>query len=95
MRIHVTDEIENAVAVFAHTFLGQIPLVKRRLARLYGLSAEVLPYLKPGSWVGGDRDGNPFVSADTLEYAVRRQAEVVLDHYLREVHALGTELTAN
>jgi phosphoenolpyruvate carboxylase len=93
VRIHVTDEIENAVAVFAHTFLGQIPLVKRRLARLYGLNGEVLPYLKPGSWVGGDRDGNPFVSASTLEYAVRRQAEVVLDHYLREVHALGTELS--
>jgi len=93
VRIHVTDEIENAVAVFARTFLTQVPLVKRRVARLYGLNGEVLPYLKPGSWVGGDRDGNPFVTADTLEYAVRRQAEIVLDHYLREVNTLGTELS--
>jgi phosphoenolpyruvate carboxylase len=93
VRIHVTDEIENAVAVFAHTFLTQLPLVKRRVARLYGMDGEVLPYLKPGSWVGGDRDGNPFVTAGTLEYALRRQGEVLLDHYLREVHTLGTELS--
>jgi len=33
-----------------------------------------------GSWVGGDRDGNPFVNADTLTYAVTRQGEAVLDH---------------
>ena len=93
VRIHVTDEIENAVAVFARTFLTQLPLVKRRIARLYGMNAEVMPYLKPGSWVGGDRDGNPFVTAATLEYAVRRQAEVVLDHYLFEINTLGTELS--
>ena len=52
-----------------------------------------MPYLRPGSWVGGDRDGNPNVSPDTLDYAVRRQAEVILDHYLREIHALGAELS--
>ncbi len=93
IRIHVTDEIENALAVFSRTFLTEIPAVKRRLAYLFGLNGTVLPYLKPGSWVGGDRDGNPFVSAQTLEYAVRRQAEVVLDHYLEQVNMLGTELT--
>jgi phosphoenolpyruvate carboxylase len=93
MRIHVSDEIENAIAVFARTFLTQLPLVKRRLAKFYGLNGQVIPYLKPGSWVGGDRDGNPFVTAETLEYAVRRQAEVVLDHYLEQVNILGTELS--
>jgi len=93
VRIHVTDEIENAIAVFARTFLTQLPLVKRRIARLYGLNGEVTAYLKPGSWVGGDRDGNPFVTAATLEYALRRQAEVLLDHYLREINVLGSELS--
>ncbi|HUO97342.1 MAG TPA: phosphoenolpyruvate carboxylase [Rhizomicrobium sp.] len=93
VRIHVTDEIENAVAVFARTFLTQLPLVKRRIARLYGLNGAVVSYLKPGSWVGGDRDGNSFVTAETLEYALRRQAEIVLDHYLREVNTLGSELS--
>ena len=43
--------------------------------------------------MGGDRDGNPNVSPETLDYAVRRQAEMVLDHYLREIHALGAELS--
>jgi phosphoenolpyruvate carboxylase len=93
VRIHVTDEIENAIAVFARTFLTQLPLVKRRLVQFYGLNGAVLPYLKPGSWVGGDRDGNPFVTAATLEYAIHRQAEIVLDHYLAQVNTLGTELS--
>jgi phosphoenolpyruvate carboxylase len=93
VRIHVTDEIENAIAVFARTFVTQLPLVKRRIAKLYGLSGPVVPYMRPGSWVGGDRDGNPYVTAQTLDYAVRRQAEVMLDHYLSEVNTLGSELS--
>jgi phosphoenolpyruvate carboxylase len=46
-----------------------------------------------GQWIGGDRDGNPNVSADTLYYALSRQAEVALRHYLTEVHLLGGELS--
>jgi phosphoenolpyruvate carboxylase len=92
-RIEVTDEIENNIAVFARTFLPHLAIVKRRFARLFGLGGEIVDYLKPGSWVGGDRDGNPNVSARTLDYAVRRQSETVLDHYLAEVHALGAELS--
>jgi phosphoenolpyruvate carboxylase len=92
-RIAVTDEIENNLAIFARTFLPGLPRVKRSLARLFKLDGEMLPYLRPGSWVGGDRDGNPNVSPETLEYAVRRQAEIVLDHYLEEIHALGAELS--
>jgi phosphoenolpyruvate carboxylase len=92
-RIGVQDEIENNLAVFARSFLPGFPQVKRRLARLFRLDGEIMAYLKPGSWVGGDRDGNPNVSPETLDYAVRRQAEVVLDHYLGEIHALGAELS--
>ncbi|HZQ39668.1 MAG TPA: phosphoenolpyruvate carboxylase [Rhizomicrobium sp.] len=92
-RITVQDEIENNLAIFARTFLPGLPVVKRRVARFFKLDGEILPYLRLGSWVGGDRDGNPNVSAETLDYAVRRQAEMVLDHYLREIHALGAELS--
>ncbi|HVW74121.1 MAG TPA: phosphoenolpyruvate carboxylase [Rhizomicrobium sp.] len=92
-RITVQDEIENNLAVFAHTFLPGLPQVKRRIARLFKLDGEILTYLRPGSWVGGDRDGNPNVSPETLNYAVRRQAEIALDHYLGEIHALGAELS--
>jgi len=92
-RIAVQDEIENNLSIFARSFLSGLPQVKRRLGRLFRLDGEVVPYLKPGSWVGGDRDGNPNVSPETLDYAVRRQAEVVLDYYLDEIHALGAELS--
>ncbi len=92
-RITVQDEIENNIAIFARSFLPGLPLVKRRLARLFKLDGEIMPYLRPGSWVGGDRDGNPNVSPETLDYAVRRQAEIVLDYYLGEIHALGAELS--
>jgi len=92
-RITVQDEIENNLAIFARTFLPGLPAVKRRLARFFKLDGDVFPYLHLGSWVGGDRDGNPNVSAETLDYAVRRQAEMVLDYYLREIHALGAELS--
>ena len=46
-----------------------------------------------GNWIGGDRDGNPFVTAETLQLALARQSETVLRFYLTEVHALGAELS--
>ena len=93
IRLHVSDEIDNAAAIFSRTFISQLPVVKRRLANLFGLEAPLAPGLVAGSWVGGDRDGNPFVTAATLDYAGHRLSEIVLDHYLEEVHALGGELS--
>ena len=54
--------------------------------------ARLPPFLTIGSWIGGDRDGNPFVNAETLHYAVTTQSRLVLEHYLDEVHQLGSEL---
>jgi phosphoenolpyruvate carboxylase len=93
IRLHVSDEIDNAAAIFSRTFISQLPVVKRRLANLFGLEAPLPRCLVAGSWVGGDRDGNPFVTAATLDYAGHRLSEIVLDHYLEEVHALGGELS--
>lgn len=92
-RIRVTDEIENAVQIFARTFLREAPGVVCQAGRLFGLSDKSPAFLKPGTWVGSDRDGNPFVSADTLEYAMRRQAETVIDYYLEELNDLRHELS--
>jgi phosphoenolpyruvate carboxylase len=94
IRIHVTDEIKNALSVFRSTFIGQVPIVQRKVAKLFGLQTPAA-FLRPGSWVGGDRDGNPFVSPETLEYAVRNQSEAVLTHYLTEIHGLGVELSVS
>ncbi len=91
-RLTVADEIENALSYYTSTFLQEIP-------RLYGELERALPghevasFLRMGHWIGGDRDGNPNVTAATLSHALSRQAEVALRHYLTEVHALGAELS--
>lgn len=92
-RLQVTDEVDNAVAVFARIFATELPVVRRRVAELYGVREPLPAFLQVGSWVGGDRDGNPFVTADTLDYAVRRQAAAALDHHLGQLHALAAELS--
>jgi phosphoenolpyruvate carboxylase len=91
-RLRVIDEIENALSYYRLTFLAEVP-------RLYGemeaaLGRRALPaVLAMGSWIGGDRDGNPFVTAEVLREAVARQARTAFAHYLGEVHALGAELS--
>lgn len=90
-RLQVSDEVDNALSYLRDTFLPVLP-------RLYGdwqaLAGRRLPaFLQAGSWIGGDRDGNPFVTADTLEYAGTRHAAALLAHYLEAVNALGSELS--
>jgi phosphoenolpyruvate carboxylase len=92
-RLLVTDEIDNAHSVFVRTFLTQVPALKRRIAEVCGLKPPLPPVVLLGSWVGGDRDGNPFVTAEALDYAVTRQAAAAIDHYLDELNALAGELS--
>ena len=91
-RLTVADEIENALSYYETTFLREIPKLYADLERELG-QQPVASFLRMGQWIGGDRDGNPNVSAETLEYALRRQSEVALRHYLTEVHYLGSELS--
>lgn len=93
-KLTVADEIENALTYYETTFLREIPKIYAQLEdSLTGNS--VASFLKMGQWIGGDRDGNPNVTAKTLEYAISRQAEMVLRHYLTEVHHLGRELSVS
>lgn len=93
-KLTVVDEIENALAYYETTFLREIPKIYAQLED--ALSGNpVASFLKMGQWIGGDRDGNPNVNAKTLEYAVSRQSEMVLRHYLTEVHYLGRELSVS
>lgn len=91
-KLTVADEIENALSYYESTFLREIPKLYADLEDMLG-TQPVHSFLRMGQWIGGDRDGNPNVSAQTLEYALRRQAEVALRHYLTEVHYLGGELS--
>jgi phosphoenolpyruvate carboxylase len=88
----VADEVENALSYYPTTFLREIPRLYRELERALPGQA-VAPFLRMGHWIGGDRDGNPNVTAATLRDAMARQAEVALRFYLTEVHALGAELS--
>ena len=91
-KLTVADEIENALSYYETTFLREIPKLYANLEHELG-DLPVHSFLRMGHWIGGDRDGNPNVSADTLNYALSRQAEVALRHYLTEIHLLGGELS--
>ena len=91
-KLTVADEIENSLSYYEATFLREIPRLYASLERELG-QHPVPSFLRMGQWIGGDRDGNPNVGAATLEYALQRQCEVALRHYLTEVHYLGGELS--
>jgi phosphoenolpyruvate carboxylase len=91
-KLTVADEIENALSYYESTFLREIPKLYAELEHELA-GHRVASFLRMGQWIGGDRDGNPNVTADTLAYALRRQADVALRHYLTEVHYLGGELS--
>ena len=93
-KLTVADEVENALSYYDATFLREIPKLYANLERELG-GQHIHSFLRMGHWIGGDRDGNPNVSAATLSYALQRQAEVALRHYLTEVHYLGGELSVS
>lgn len=90
-RIRVADEIDTALAWLRDDFLPVMPRLSEAWAQALG--APVPPFLTIGSWIGGDRDGNPNVTAEALELAMRQGAGVLFHWYLAEVHALGAELS--
>jgi phosphoenolpyruvate carboxylase len=95
-KLRVQDEIDNALRYFRVAFLREVPRLIRSTEQaldLHDPHGSVLPaFFKVGMWIGGDRDGNPFVTADTLSYVIDAQAELALSYYLHELHALGAEL---
>ncbi|MEX8520694.1 MAG: phosphoenolpyruvate carboxylase [Leptothrix sp. (in: b-proteobacteria)] len=91
-KLTVADEIENALSYYHSTFLRQIPRLYREVERALP-GHEVANFFRMGNWIGGDRDGNPFVTAATLKQALARQSETALRYYLTEAHELGAELS--
>jgi phosphoenolpyruvate carboxylase len=91
-KLTVADEIETALSYYEATFLREIPKLYAQLEQELG-QHPVASFLRMGQWIGGDRDGNPNVTAQTLDYALRRQCEVALRYYLTELFWLGSELS--
>ncbi len=101
-KLTVTDEINNALSYYRITFLHELPAlydaIEHEVMACFppGGQNSSFPsstYLQMGSWIGGDRDGNPNVNGDTMREALVMQSTVILDYYLEEVHALGAELS--
>ena len=101
-KLTVADEIENALSYYRMTFLEALPqLYQETIANLTAqfpshiIATTDLPnsFVQMGSWIGGDRDGNPNVNAATMQHALARQATTIFDHYLEQIHALGGELS--
>ena len=97
-RLQITDEIEVGLRYYPAAFFKVIPQVNaevRDALRARWPDADLLsgPILQPGSWIGGDRDGNPNVTADVVRMATGSAAFTALSHYLAELTALEQELS--
>src|ERR1700723_3398859 len=97
-KLTVLDEVANGLSFYDYTFLHEVPRLHCVLEdRLNegddGARAELASFLRMGSWIGGDRDGNPFVTAGGMGGTLRLQSSRVLRFYLEELHLLGAELS--
>src|ERR1700682_5562123 len=97
-KLTVLDEVANGLSFYGYTFLHEVPRLHCALEDQLnkddsGDPGELASFLKMGSWIGGDRDGNPFVTADVMRGTLRLQSSRVMNFYLEELHALGAELS--
>jgi phosphoenolpyruvate carboxylase len=98
-KLTVLDEVTNGLSYYDYTFLREVPhlhlSLEDELATIDPLSieTEVGTFLRMGSWIGGDRDGNPFVTAEILGETARMHGRTALRFYLEELHKLGGELS--
>ena len=94
----VRDEIKNGMYYFRTSLFNAVPHIYRNLERKinkhYPDSSITVPsFLRFGSWIGGDRDGNPFVKPDTTAMALRMQTQVILQEYIYRVVEVNKQLT--
>lgn len=96
-RPRIEDEIEVGLRYYKLSLLEAIPAINddvhKVLSKHFGIHEVRNAVIKPGSWIGGDHDGNPYVTAQTLRYATRRAAETVMKHYVQQLHQLEHELS--
>ncbi|NDU87436.1 MAG: phosphoenolpyruvate carboxylase [Ferrovum sp.] len=99
-KLRVHDEIENGLSYYRYTFLREVPRLESQVAEAlekdpeYAEVAKGLPsFLRMGSWIGGDRDGNPFVTAEVTQHALRRHSAVVMEFYLTQLMTVRGELS--
>jgi phosphoenolpyruvate carboxylase len=92
-RLYVADEVDTALTYLRDIFLPVMPQLYARWERLLG--QRPASFLRLGSWIGGDRDGNPHVTAESLRLALGRASQALLAEYLDQLNALGAELSVS
>lgn len=96
-RPRIEDEIEVGLRYYKLSLLEEIPRINRdviaELSSRFDGDIPDVAMVKPGSWIGGDHDGNPYVTADTVGYATHRAGETVLKYYGKQLHYLEHELS--
>ncbi len=97
-KLNVLDEVSNGLSYYDHTFFRQLPKlythIEDQLSRLDGREVDsIKSFFKMGAWIGGDRDGNPFVNKNVMTEALRRQSAKAIEFYLEQLHKLGGELS--
>ena len=93
-RPSVLDEVQSVLYVLAGTVYDVLPLVQRAVDAVSSSAAPSRgPKFRFGSWVGGDRDGNPAVTAEVTRAAARLARVAVLRRYRDDVQSLGRDLS--
>jgi len=97
-KLRVRDEINEALRYYSASLFETIPALSRSLERIatedFGADdVDAISAVSMGSWIGGDRDGNPFVTAEVMRLATGRHTHVALGHHLATLHRLGRELS--
>jgi phosphoenolpyruvate carboxylase len=96
-KLTVLDEVANGLSFYDYTFLREVPrlhcALEDKLNEGDNARGELASFLRMGSWIGGDRDGNPFVTAEVMRGTLGLQSSRVLRFYLEELHVLGAELS--
>lgn len=96
-KLTVPDEVNNGLSFYDYTFLREIPKLyaglEKQVAERFGASVEIPSFLRVGSWIGGDRDGNPFVMHQVMLDAAQRHSATALEYYMAETELLSNRLS--
>ncbi|WP_239249848.1 phosphoenolpyruvate carboxylase [Candidatus Nitrotoga sp. M5] len=96
-KLTVPDEIKNGLSYYRYTFFREIPQIyvslEKQIEARFGKRLRIPPFLRIGSWIGGDRDGNPFVTHQVMLDAAMRHSATTLEYYLSETHLLRKRLS--